>query len=59
MDYSTIEINFLGVTVTKVCNKLQTNLYCQPEDTNQHLHAQEFVQKKKNLLTMLNNEYSF
>ena len=29
MDYSTTEINFLGVTVTKVCNKLETDLYCK------------------------------
>ena len=40
MDYSTTEINFLGVTVTKVCNKLETDLYCKPNDTHQHLHAQ-------------------
>ena len=40
MDYSTTETNFLGVTVTKVCNKLQTDLYCKPNDTHQHLHAQ-------------------
>ena len=39
MDYSTTEINFLGVTVTKVCNKLETDLYCKPNDTHQHLHA--------------------
>ena len=40
MDYSITEINFLGVTVTKVCNKLETDLYCKPNDTHQHLHAQ-------------------
>ena len=75
MDYSTTETNFLGVTVTKVCNKLQTDLYCKPNDTHQHLHAQlchrnvykvfmawgqvvgfkEFVQYKKNLITILSN----
>ena len=27
MDYSTTEINFLGATVTKVCNKLETDFY--------------------------------
>ena len=37
MDYSITEINFLGVTVTKVCNKLETDLYCKPNDTHQHL----------------------
>ena len=40
MDYSTIEINFLGITVTKVCNKLETYLYCKPNDMHYHLHAQ-------------------
>ena len=40
MGYSTTETNFLGVTVTKVCNKLETDLYCKPNDTHQHLHAQ-------------------
>ena len=39
MDYSTTEINFLGVTVTKVGNKLETDLYCKPTDTHQYLHA--------------------
>ena len=39
MDYSTTEINSLGVTVTKVGNKLETDLYCQPTDTHQYLHA--------------------
>ena len=40
MDYSTIEIKFLAVTVTKVCSKLETDIYCKPNDTHQHLHAQ-------------------
>ena len=40
MDYSTTEINFLGVTVTKVRNKLETDLYCKPTDTHLYLHAQ-------------------
>ena len=40
MDYSTTEINFLGVTVTKVGNRLETNLCCKPTDTHQYLHAQ-------------------
>ena len=40
MDYSITEITFLGVTVTKVCNKSETDLYCKPNDTHQHLNAQ-------------------
>ena len=40
MDYSTTEINFLDFPVTKVGNKLETNLYCKPTDTHQYLHAQ-------------------
>ena len=40
MDYSATEINFLGVTVTKVGNKLETDLYCKPTDTHQYLDAQ-------------------
>ena len=40
MDYSTAEMNFLGVTLTKVGNKLETDLYCKPTDTHQYLHAQ-------------------
>ena len=40
MDYSTIEINFLDVTVTKLGNKLETDLYCKPTDTHQYLHSQ-------------------
>ena len=40
MDYSTIEINFLGITVTKVCNKLETDLYCTIRTTTfMHNHA--------------------
>ena len=39
MDYSTTEINFLGVTVTKVGNKLERDLFCKPNDTQQYLHA--------------------
>ena len=39
MDYSTTEINFLGVTVTKVGNKLETDLYCKPNNMQQYLHA--------------------
>ena len=35
MDYSATEINFLGVTVTKIGNKQETNLYCKPADTHQ------------------------
>ena len=40
MDYSAIEINFLGVTAAKVANKLETDLCCKPTDTQQYLHAQ-------------------
>ena len=40
MDYSAIEINFLGVTVAKVANKLETDLCCKLTDTQQYLHAQ-------------------
>ena len=40
MDYSTTEIKFLGVTVTKVANKLETDLYCKPNDTHQFFHPQ-------------------
>ena len=40
MDYSAKEINFLGVTVTKVGNKLEIDLYSKPTDTHQYLHAQ-------------------
>ena len=39
MDYSTIETKFLDVTVTKVDNKLETDLYCKPTDTHQYLHV--------------------
>ena len=42
MDYSTTKMNFLGVIVTKVGNKLETDLYCTPNDTYQYLHAQSF-----------------
>ena len=40
MDYSATEINFLGVSVTKTGNELQTDLYCKPNDTHQYHHAQ-------------------
>ena len=39
MDYSTIENRFLGVTVTKIGNKLETDLYCKATHTHQYLHA--------------------
>ena len=39
MDYSTTEINFLGVAVTKVGNKLETDLFCKPNDMQQYPHA--------------------
>ena len=40
MDCSAREINFLDVTITKVGNKLETDLYCKPSDTHHYLHAQ-------------------
>ena len=40
MDYSITEFNFLGVTVTKFGNKLETYLSCKPNNTQQYLHAQ-------------------
>ena len=40
MDYSTTEVNFLGFTVTRVGNKLETDLHCKPNGTHQYLHAQ-------------------
>ena len=40
MDYSKTEIKFLGVTVTKVGNKLETDLYCKRNDTHQYFHPQ-------------------
>ena len=39
MDYSTTEINFLGVALTKVGNKLERDLFCEPNDTQQYLHT--------------------
>ena len=39
MDNSATEINFLGVTVTKVGKRLETDLYCKPSDTQQYYHA--------------------
>ena len=38
-DYSATEINFLGVNVTKVGNKLETYLYCKQTDTHQSLYV--------------------
>ena len=40
LDYSATEINFSGITVIKVCNKLETDLYCKSDVTHQNLHAQ-------------------
>ena len=37
MDYFTPEINFLGITLTKVGNKLERDLYSKPTDTHQYL----------------------
>ena len=46
MGYSTTEINFVNVHVTKVGNKLETDLYCKPTDTHQYLHAQSLKCQK-------------
>ena len=40
LDYSITEINVLGVTVVKVGNKLETDVYCKPTNTHQYLNAQ-------------------
>ena len=40
VDYSTTEMKFIGVTVVKVGNKLETDLYCKSTNTHQYLHAQ-------------------
>ena len=51
MGCSATEINFLGVTVTKVGNKLETDLYCKPSDRHQYLHNQScHVMCKNDLL---------
>ena len=51
MGSSATKINFLGVTVTKVDNKLETDLYCKPSDTHQYLHNQScHVMCKNDLL---------
>ena len=39
MDCSGTEINVLGVTITTLGNKLETNFFFKPNDTQQHLHA--------------------
>ena len=39
MDYSTTKTNFLGIAVTKIGNKLEKELFCKPNDTQQYLHA--------------------
>ena len=51
MGCSATEINFLGVTVTKIGNKLETDLYCKPSDRHQYLHNQScHVMCKNDLL---------
>ena len=51
MGCSATEINFLGVTVTKVDNKLETDLYRKPSDTHQYLYNQScHVMCKNDLL---------
>ena len=40
MDYSTTEINILGVTIMKNGNKFETDLYCKSNDTHQYLQEQ-------------------
>ena len=39
LHYSITKINFLGITVAKVGNKLETGLYSKPTSTHQCLHA--------------------
>ena len=39
MGYSTTEFNFLGVAVTKVGSRLETDLFCEPNNMQQYLHA--------------------
>ena len=43
MDCSTTEINFLGVTVMKVYNNLETDLYCKATDTHQYIQSCESI----------------
>ena len=51
MDCSKTEINFLGITVTKVSKTLETDLYCKPTDMYQYLHNQScHVMCKNDLL---------
>ena len=40
VDYSTTEMKFIGVTVVKVGNKLETDLYRKSTNTHRYLHAQ-------------------
>lgn len=42
LDYSTTEINVLGVTVTKVGYKFKIHLCCKPTDMHQYLHAESY-----------------
>ena len=50
MDYSTTEINFLAVTVTKVCNKLETYTANQTIRTSTFTHNHATVMCVKYLL---------
>ena len=54
MDYFTTKINFLGVIVTKIGNKLETDLYCKPNDqmirTGTFMHNHVTVMCIKDLL---------
>ena len=49
MGYSTTEIDFLDVTVTKVGDKSETNLYCKSTDTHDstfmHNHVNAMYKK--------------
>ena len=49
MDYFTTEINFLGITITKVGNKLETDLYTKPTDTHQYLRFKRICSTKEKL----------
>ena len=51
MENSTTEIKFLGVTATKIGNKLKIDLYYKPPNSHQYYHVQHVtVMSIKNLL---------
>ena len=46
MDYSKTEINFLDVTVAKVGNSLETDLYCKRNYAHQYLYKKSIVSEQ-------------